>query len=842
MDNQVHNAIVSFIWGIADDCLRDVYVRGKYRDVILPMTVIRRLDAMLEDTKPAVLAMKEKMDAAGITNQWPALCNAAGQAFCNSSPFLLKDLTSRAKKQTLKVDFEAYLDGFSPNVQEILEKFKFRNQIDTMIDADILGAVIEKFISPTINLSPKPIYTDDTMSTIKLPALDNHGMGTVFEELVRKFNEANNEEAGEHWTPRDVVDLMADLVIMPVADKIMDATYSCYDGACGTGGMLTVAQERLQTVAKRRGKEVSIHLFGQELQPETYAICKADMLLKGDGEQAEHIAYGSTLSSDGNASRQFDFMLANPPYGKSWKTDAEKMGGKKDILDSRFNAYLEDGTQLSMIPRTSDGQLLFLLNNVAKMKSNTPLGSRIAEVHNASSLFTGDAGSGESNARRYLFENDLVEAIIALPENMFYNTKLATYIWVLSNKKEPRRIGKVQLIDASSFKSTLKRNMGKKNCELTPELRKKIVELFLAMEENEYCHIVSNSEFGYWKLTVQQPQLDESCQIIRDKKGKLLPDKSKTMYESVPFNYPGGIESYFENEVIPFVPTAWIDKGKTKIGYEIRFTRYFKNEKEKANVSQIVQKIEALQKNMTLSFFLNDAKPYESYKSVDEIWMTSVPSHWETIKVKYLFDERVEKGYPNEPLLAATQNMGVVPKDVYGQRTVEASKDLHLLKLVKVDDFVISLRSFQGGIERAYYQGIISPAYTIMIPKGITVPYFKHLAKSKVFIELLQQCVTGIREGQNVDYEILKSVRIPVPPIPEQLKIAEYLDSIDARIDARKREIKLLEKYKAAVSSEIVMGRVDVRNVEIPNYDNGINCTDTEEDEENNEELFDEEV
>lgn len=447
MDNQIHNAIVSFIWGIADDCLRDVYVRGKYRDVILPMTVIRRLDAMLEDTKPAVLNMKKMMDEAGITNQWPALCNAAGQAFCNSSPFLLRDLTSRAKKQTLKADFEAYLDGFSPNVQEILEKFKFRNQIDTMIDADILGAVIEKFISPTINLSPKPVYTDDTMKTIKLPALDNHGMGTIFEELIRKFNEENNEEAGEHWTPRDVVDLMADLIIVPVADQIMDATYSCYDGACGTGGMLTVAQDRLLTSAMRRGKNVSIHLFGQELQPETYAICKADMLLKGDGEQAEHIAYGSTLSADGNATRQFDFMLANPPYGKSWKTDAEKMGGKKDILDSRFVAYMEDGTQLTMIPRTSDGQLLFLLNNVSKMKTDTQLGSRIAEVHNASSLFTGDAGSGESNARRYLFENDLVEAIIALPENMFYNTKLATYIWVLSNKKEARRVGKVQLID-----------------------------------------------------------------------------------------------------------------------------------------------------------------------------------------------------------------------------------------------------------------------------------------------------------------------------------------------------------------------------------------------------------
>ena len=505
MNNQAHNTIVSFIWGIADDCLRDVYVRGKYRDVILPMTVIRRLDAMLESSKATVLEMKRKMDAAGITNQWPALCNAAGQAFCNASPFLLRDLTSRAKQQTLKADFEAYLDGFSPNVQEILEKFKFRNQIDTMIDADILGAVIEKFVSPTINLSPNPVYTDDTMQTIKLPALDNHGMGTIFEELVRKFNEANNEEAGEHWTPRDVVELMADLVFMPVADRIMDATYSCYDGACGTGGMLTVAQDRLLTLAARRGKTVSIHLFGQEIQPETYAICKADMLLKGDGEQAEHITYGSTLSADGSATRQFDFMLSNPPYGKSWKTDAEKMGGKKDILDSRFHVYPEDGTELSLIPRTSDGQLLFLLNNVSKMKKDTPLGSRIAEVHNGSSIFTGDAGSGESNARRYMIENDLVEAIIALPENMFYNTGIGTFIWILSNKKEDRRKGKIQLIDATAMKSPLRKNMGKKNCELTPDIRKEILRISLEMEESEISIVFNNDEFGYWNVTVERP-------------------------------------------------------------------------------------------------------------------------------------------------------------------------------------------------------------------------------------------------------------------------------------------------------------------------------------------------
>lgn len=653
MDNQIHNQIVNFIWSIADDCLRDVYVRGKYRDVILPMTVIRRLDAVLEDTKQQVLDMKAKLDAAGITNQTDALCVAAGQAFCNTSPFRLRDLTARSKQQQLKADFIAYLDGFSPNVQEILQKFQFRNQIDTMIDADILGAVIEKFVSKEINLSPNPVYVDDSKKEIKLPGLDNHAMGTIFEELIRKFNEANNEEAGEHYTPRDVVELMADLVFMPVKDQIKDATYSCYDGACGTGGMLTVAQDRLLELAEETGKQVSIHLFGQELQPETYAICKADMLLKGDGKQAEHISYGSTLSMDGNASRQFDFMLSNPPYGKTWKVDAEKMGGKKDILDSRFNAYLEDGTQLSMIPRVNDGQLLFMLNNVAKMKTDTPLGSRIAEVHNGSSLFTGDAGSGESNARRYLIENDLVEAVIALPEKMFYNTGIGTYIWVLTNKKEERRKGKIQLIDATSLKSPLRKNMGEKNCELTPELRSEIMDIFIEMKECEISRIFDNHEFGYWSITVERPlrlrvypdrtipadvfkkteeleTVNAAIQTVpisvpkddwtafakatklkaatlkkirpfiteKDSEAQPIvgePDPELRDTEIIPFTYKGGIDAFVKNEVLTYTPDAWVDEKKTQIGYELSFTKYFYKPVQMRSMDEIVADLKALE-------------------------------------------------------------------------------------------------------------------------------------------------------------------------------------------------------------------------------------------------------
>lgn len=593
MDNQIYNQIVNFIWSIADDYLRDVYVRGKYRDVILPMVVIRRLDAVLEDTKEQVLKTKEMLDNAGIVNQNEALCQAAGQSFCNASPFKLKDLTARAKQQQLKTDFIAYLDGFSPNVQEILEKFKFRNQIDTMIDADILGAVIEKFVSPTINLSPNPILDD--VGDVKLPALDNHSMGTIFEELIRRFNEENNEEAGEHFTPRDVVELMADCVFIPIADKIKDSTYSCYDGASGTGGMLTVAQDRLNALAEERGKSVSIHLFGQEINPETYAITKADMLLKGDGDEAEHIAFGSTLSSDGFPSNQFDFMLSNPPYGKSWKVDADKMGGKKDIADTRFVTTFKDDAEFSMIPRSSDGQMLFLLNNISKMKESTELGSRIAEVHNGSSLFTGDAGQGESNARRYMIENDLVECIIALPENMFYNTGIGTFIWILSNRKDNKRRGKIQLIDATSLKSPLRKNLGKKNCELTADIRNQILDMYISMEENEYSKIFDNSEFGYWKITVLQPELDGDGNPIKDKKGQFKADKDLTDTEQIPFAYQGGIDAFIENEVKPFAPNAWVDEKKTQIGYELSFTKYFYKPVELRSLEEIIADIKALE-------------------------------------------------------------------------------------------------------------------------------------------------------------------------------------------------------------------------------------------------------
>ena len=447
--------------------------------------------------------MKAQLDNAGITNQDRALRQASGEAFYNTSSFRLRDLTSIGQQQRLRADFEAYLDGFSPNIQEVLEKFEFRNQIPRLVETHALGFLLEKFLDKSINLGPRPVLNGD--DTVRLEGLDNHAMGTVFEELIRRFNEENNEEAGEHFTPRDVVQLMARLIFLPIAEQVRPGTYLVYDGACGTGGMLTVAEETLIQLAREQGNEASVHLYGQEVNPETYAISKADLILKGEGTEADNIQFGSTLSSDAFPALEFDFMLSNPPYGKSWKSDLERMGGKSDITDPRFVVEHGGDPDYSLVTRSSDGQMMFLANMLSKMKQDTPMGSRIAEVHNGSSLFTGDAGQGESNIRRWIIESDWLEAIVALPLNMFYNTGIATYIWVLSNRKPEHRRGKVQLIDATQWYRSLRKNLGSKNCELSSEDIGRICDAFLAFEETEQSKIFPNEAFGYWKVTVERP-------------------------------------------------------------------------------------------------------------------------------------------------------------------------------------------------------------------------------------------------------------------------------------------------------------------------------------------------
>ena len=593
-----HNQLVSFIWNIANDVLVNVYNKGDYRKVILPMIVLRRFDAVLEDTKKEVLAMKERLTAANIIQQDEALCAVAGQAFCNSSPFTLKDLKSRTNSQQLKLDFIAYLDGFSANVQDIITKFKFRNEIDTLVEGGVLGLFIEKFVDNRINLSNRPVLFDD--GSVRLPALDNHSIGTVFEELLRRFNEENNvTEAGEHFTPRDIVTLMAEIAFVPIMDKITDSSYLIYDGACGTGGILSVSEERLQQLAEARGKRINTHIFGQELQPETYATCKSDLLIKGDGEEANNISFGSTISEDGKAGMKFDFCISNPPFGTPWKRDLENWGlkDKKDITDGRFLIAYDGNPAYSLVPNIGDPQMLFLANNISRMKDTTELGTRIVEVHNGSSLFTGNAGGGESNLRRYIIENDLLEAIIAVPEKMFYNTGIGTFIWIVTNRKESRRKGKIQLIDATGLKSPLRKNLGEKNCEFTPEINDQILRAYMDFEETPISKIFDNSEFGYWEITVDRPKRDEQGVIVKNKRGKIEIDKTLRDKEQVPLTYEGGIEAFVRNEILPYTPDAIVNTDNYVIGYELSFTKYFYKPKQLRTLDEIRADIRAIEES-----------------------------------------------------------------------------------------------------------------------------------------------------------------------------------------------------------------------------------------------------
>lgn len=550
MDKNNFGQLVSFIFGIANDCLVDVYDVGDYRKIILPMIVIRRFDAILEPTKQDVLEMKKKLDENNIVSQDAALNAAAGNlSFSNSSDYTLSDLKSRTNQQQLKQDFITYLDGFTQNVQDIINKFEFRKQIDKLSEHDILGLLISKFTDPSINLSSHEVTN---AAGVTLPALDNHTMGTVFEEVIRKFNEETNiTDAGRHFTPRDIVELITDLAFVPIKEKIQSTTYSIYDGACGTGGMLTVAEEHIKTIAKQYGKDVSINLFGQENADETYAIARSDMLLKGEGVQAQNIFFGSTISNDGFSDRTFDFMLSNPPFGTPWKTDLKAWGDikKEEITDTRFTVNYND-EPLSLIPDIGDPQMLFLANNISKMKKDTELGSRIVEVHNGSSLFTGKAGQGPSNLRRYIIEQDLLEAIVALPEKMFYNTGIGTFLWVITNKKEKRRKGKVQLIDATSFKSSLRKNLGEKNTEITYEIRNKILNLLMAFDEADstYSKVFDNSEFGYWEVPVFRPLRQKVTITLETIKETLAMFKS---YD-IDFGKSDGIPEVSADEVLAF--------------------------------------------------------------------------------------------------------------------------------------------------------------------------------------------------------------------------------------------------------------------------------------------------
>lgn len=560
------NEKAALIWAIADK-LTGVYKPHEYGEVILPLTVIRRFDCILSDTKDAVLEKYEAVKSLPMKDV--LLRNAAGSlAFYNTSKFTFEKLLD--DPDNIEANFRDYLNGFSENVQDIIEKFKFDGHITTMANKGILYIVIKEFTSPKANLHP------DVISNLE--------MGYIFEEIIRRFSEAHNEDAGQHYTPREVIRLMVNILFNDDNDILSgnNVAKTIYDPACGTGGMLSVAEEYLHEL----NKSTELLAFGQEINDQTFAICKADMLIKGNN--ADYIKDGNTLSDDQFEGNTFDYIISNPPFGREWKNEKTKVEAEaKRGFAGRFGAGL---------PAASDGQMLFLMTAISKMKEPAQGGSRIAIIHNGSPLFTGDAGSGSSNIRKYILENDLLEAIIALPNDIFYNTGIATYIWVLSNKKAgTKREGRVQLINANGLFEKRRKALGNKRNDIPESAIAEITRLYGDFRESEISKIFDNEDFGFTKITVERPLRDENGELVL-KKGKKQPDSSLRDTESVPLKED--IDEYFKREVLPFAPDAWIDTKKSVVGYEIPFTRYFYKYEAPKPSAEIMAEILEIEKDL----------------------------------------------------------------------------------------------------------------------------------------------------------------------------------------------------------------------------------------------------
>lgn len=589
LDTNTLQPIINFIWSVADDVLINKYLENQYQDVILPMTVLRRLDLALEPTKEKVLKtheeFKEKID--NLSGLLTSKEHGSGLEFYNASPYTMKKLLDDPKN--IDTNLLDYLNGYSENVQDIIQKFKFRNQLEIFEETGITFSLIEKFCSPKVELSPEKISP--------------MAMGYMFEDLLRRFNEKTNAAAGRHFTPREIIELMTHLVYLPVKDKIQQGTYLVYDPCAGSGAMLTQSKKYATDPEGEIKSKASFHLYGQENTGEMYAVCKSDMLLKG--EDPDKIQFGSTLSKYGfDPNLKFNFMLTNPPYGTSWKEDQKELNvgtaKKIEINDSRFNLEIKnfkgEKVKTCLTSRSNDGQLMFMLHMLSKMKDPKDGGSRIASVHNGSALFTGDAGSGESGIRQYILENDLLECIIQLPNDIFYNTGIATYVWIISNVKEEKRKGKVQLINASSeeFFKRMRKNLGEKKVELSYTHILDIQNIYFKFEENEYSKIFDTEDFGFYQIPIFQPQRDEEGNIIIDKKGNPKSDSSLKDTENVPMKK--NIQDYFDREVAPFTPNAWYETKQAKVGYEIPFIKYFYQHASVRNLLEIEKDILKLEK------------------------------------------------------------------------------------------------------------------------------------------------------------------------------------------------------------------------------------------------------
>ena len=670
-----------------------------------------------------------------------------------------------------------------------------------------------------INLSINPVMEEKTdengkkVQVERLPGLDNHTMGTIFEELLRKFNEENNvTEAGEHFTPRDYVRLLADLAVVPIKDKLTDNTYHIYDGACGTGGILTIAQEEMERIAKEQGKDIKVSIFGQELQPDTYATCKADLMISGninkftyrlDSGEHQYIAFGSTISQDGHAGEKYDFCISNPPFGTPWKEDLKNwgLGDKKEVIDPRFF----DGS-ISFLPAIGDCQMLFLANNLSRMK-DTPLGTRIVEVHDGSSLY-GKPTDGDSNLRKYVLENDLLEAIIAAPEDEFYNTPLGTYIWVLTNRKEQRKQGKIQLINARTIATPLRQKLGKKRNMLTSEAINKVLQLVADFTDNEHSRIVTKEDLGYWEI-----QLYEE---VRDNKGKRKLQKLRNEKEIVPLTYPGGLEAFKNKELSEL--GCNITYGDVKVFYEISFTKYFYHpisprtdedvlssyDSIKTSLTRLAKQIPNLQKEIS---DLEQKIPYDKYKECEIQWIGNIPDGWTIEKVRKHFLQRNTKVSEETYAPLSVTKDGIVPQlDSVALSNAEGNSR----KAVEVNDFVVNSRSDRkGSCGVSSLQGSVSLINIVLEPHEILPEYAHYLFRTKGWVEEFFKNGQGIAwDLWTTNFQKMKNMLLPVPPIDEQLKIVQKIQEIEKLYGRMNLLLHQIEDVKQQIISDLAVGRI----------------------------------
>ena len=778
----INNEISSFIWSVCDDVLRGLFKQHEYGDVILPFVVLRRLDCVLEGKKEDIIKIHEEYkDKFDDTSK--IIHSKLNLKFSNYSRYDLKRLKDEPNK--LSDNFYDYLSSFSTNVQDIIKNFGLQKHIDKLESNDKLYILVEKFTN--INLHPSNV--------------DNYVMGNIFEELLRKFSEMSNETSGEHYTPRDVVNLLVSLVFYSDKEKLSDPNkiISVYDPCCGTGGMLTIGKD---WVHKNINKDIDINLFGQELNPQTYSICKSDFLITD--EEPDNIKLGSTLTNDqhSDGNRKFDYMITNPPFGVSWKSEQKQIKNESEEYGGRFSV----GT-----PRVSDGSLLFLQHLISKMETN---GSRIGIVFNGSPLYVGDGGSGESEIRKWIIENDWLESIVSLPDQLFFNTPLPTYFWILTNKKEERRRGKVQIINGTSFFQRMRKPLGEKVKEITKNNLKTVLDIYNSFIETENSIIVPNDFFGYKELDIKRPVYKDG-NLIRDKKGNFKHDKNSSFKEKIKLDEDENI--FFETIIKKIYPDSWLNE--IKIGYQIDYTKMFY---EFPNLETSVSLIEKLNDvDIQLQGCLDDLKNIEiktpqNLKSSKIDWIKTLPGDWETSRLDIHFNERREKvsDIDYEPL-------SVTKKGIFKQLENVTKSDNHNdRKKVLKGDFVINSRSDRKGSSGlSRFDGSVSLINTVLTPKNIDGLFSEFLFKSHYFKEEF------FRNGQGIVWDLwstkfseMRKILIPIPPIEIQKQISDHIIKVTGLIEEieklENKKIKLLKELKESMINELISGNIFLKQDE----------------------------